>query len=183
MRTTTKVFIVCCMASFTPAIGFAQTQNVESKKIQTVQETKRQEQAEKESVWEKISTADSCKKFAAAIKAAGMDEMLGGDGEFTLFIPNDEVFEKMKEGEFEAMLAEENREKLVQLLKNHIIEERISFNDLAKKTSLQTSAETDLTVSIENNKLVIGNAKIRKADIACSNGVIHMIDNVNSTGK
>jgi uncharacterized surface protein with fasciclin (FAS1) repeats len=47
-----------------------------------------------------------------------------------------------------------------------------------KLTEANTVAEKPLTISKSGKKLMVGKATVTQADIAASNGVIHVIDEV-----
>lgn len=135
-----------------------------------------------------VETAASTGKFKtllAAAKAADLVDTLKSDGPLTLLAPSDEAFAKLPEGTVETLLKPENKEKLAGLLKYHVIKGKVMAADVAKLDGKMTA-----TACPEGNKLKISassdevsfmgknKATVTKADIVCSNGVIHVIDAV-----
>jgi len=123
--------------------------------------------------------AGSFKTLAAALKAAGLVETLKGQGPFTVFAPTDEAFAKLPAGTVETLLKPENKGQLVSILTYHVL----SGNVVAKQAMALKSAKTvngqRIDLSMVDGLLKLdGKAAVVKADLACSNGVIHVIDNV-----
>jgi len=121
--------------------------------------------------------AGSFKTLAAALEAAGLVDTLKGKGPFTVFAPTDEAFEKLPAGTVESLLKPENKDKLVAILTYHVVPGKVKAADVVKVKSAKTvqgqSVKVDATDGVK-----INNAKVEKADIECSNGVIHVIDTV-----
>lgn len=123
------------------------------------------------------------KTLVAAIKAAGLAETLKGEGPFTVFAPTDEAFEKLekaKPGTLAMLLKPENKKKLVAILTYHVVSGKVLSTDVAKlKNGAHVKTVGGKSITIHNKHGVkIDNAKVIKADIQTSNGVIHVIDTV-----
>jgi uncharacterized surface protein with fasciclin (FAS1) repeats len=104
---------------------------------------------------------------------AGVAGSLGEQGPFTLFAPNDEAFTRVNVDEISG-----DRENLARLLAYHIADGKLTAADIARDEQLLTSSGKSLTVLLEEGRQVIDNAKYVETDIECTNGVIHVIDNV-----
>lgn len=104
---------------------------------------------------------------------AGLSGKLRGDGPFTLFAPNDDAFKRFNLDELTR-----DTEKLVATLSYHIVSGKCTAAEIARDEMLLTSSGKSLTVLLEEGKQVIDNAKYVRTDIECSNGIIHVIDNV-----
>ena len=130
-----------------------------------------------------VDTAVGAGKFktlVAAVKAADLVSVLKGDGPFTVLAPTDEAFDKLPAGTVESLLKPENKDKLVAILTYHVIKGKAMAADVVKldgKTVKSVEGST-LKVEVEGKDVMINNAKVVKADIACTNGVIHVIDAV-----
>lgn len=122
--------------------------------------------------------AGSFKTLVAAVKAAGLVETLKGKGPFTVFAPTDEAFAKLPEGTVESLLKPENKDKLVAILTYHVVPGKVAAADVVKLTSAKTVQGQEVTVKVADGKVSIDNANVVKTDIACSNGIIHVIDSV-----
>ena len=128
-----------------------------------------------------VDTAVGAGQFntlVTAVKQAGLVETLKGKGPFTVFAPTDAAFEKLPDGTVESLLKPENKEKLTQILTYHVVPGKVMAADLKGKT---TEAETveGSTVSVDGTDgVTVNGAKVVKADVTASNGVIHAIDTV-----
>ena len=117
--------------------------------------------------------AGSFNTLAAALKAAGLVETLKGDGPFTVFAPTDEAFAALPAGTVEDLLKPENKDKLIAILTYHVVPGKVMSSDL-----LTTASAKTVNGESADFGLRVGDANVVKADIAASNGVIHVIDRV-----
>ena len=123
-------------------------------------------------------SAGSFKTLVAAVKAAGLVETLKGKGPFTVFAPTDEAFAKLPAGTVEELLKPENKEKLTALLTYHVVPAKAMAKDVAGMTSAKTVNGKELKLKADGGKVTVDKAKVIKADIEASNGVIHVVDTV-----
>jgi uncharacterized surface protein with fasciclin (FAS1) repeats len=122
--------------------------------------------------------AGTFKTLVAAVTAAGLGETLKGTGPFTVFAPNDEAFAKLPAGTVESLVKPENKAKLAAILTLHVLSGKVMAADVAgKKLSPKSVQGEELHVDGTSGVTVNG-AKVVAADIACTNGVIHVIDTV-----
>ena len=122
--------------------------------------------------------AGSFNTLVAAVKAAGLVDTLKGKGPFTVFAPTDEAFKKLPAGTVESLLKPENKDKLVSILTYHVLPGKVMSKDIAGK-KLDAKTVQGQKVAVEATKGVkVGVAKVTTADIATTNGVIHVIDTV-----
>jgi transforming growth factor-beta-induced protein len=137
--------------------------------------------AKKETKMDIVDTAvkaGSFKTLAAALEAAGLVETLKGKGPFTVFAPTDEAFEKLPSGTVESLLKPENKEKLVAILTYHVVAGNVKAADVVKLKSAKTVQGSDVKITVADGKVMVNEANVVKTDIACGNGVIHVIDTV-----
>lgn len=114
----------------------------------------------------------------AAVQAAGLEGVLRGDGPYTILAPTDEAFAKLPEGTVEDLLKPENLEKLKGILTYHVIPGNVYAKDVVAMNSGKTVNGQEVTFKVEGDTVYADAAKIVKADVKASNGVIHIIDNV-----
>ncbi len=126
---------------------------------------------------ETAAAAKSFNTLLAAAKAAGLAEVLGGQGPFTVFAPTDEAFAKLPAGTVESLLKPENKDKLVNILKYHVVSKRVYSEEALKAGSAKTLEGNTVTISA-NGGGKVNNAKLVATDVDASNGVIHIIDTV-----
>jgi uncharacterized surface protein with fasciclin (FAS1) repeats len=122
--------------------------------------------------------AGDFKTLAAALKASGLVDTLKGPGPFTVFAPTDEAFAKLPAGTVDDLLKPENHDKLVAILTYHVVPGKVMAKDVVKLHEAKTVNGKDVKIMTEGGKVMVDNANVTKTDIACSNGVIHVIDSV-----
>jgi len=95
-----------------------------------------------------------------------------------VFAPTDEAFAALPEGTVEELLLPENRERLQAILTYHVVSGDVRAADVATMTSAVTVQGSELSISTEGGGVMVGEANVVQADVAASNGVIHVIDRV-----
>ncbi len=122
--------------------------------------------------------AGSFKTLAAALQAAGLVETLKGKGPFTVFAPTDAAFAKLPAGTVDSLLKPENKAKLVAILTYHVVSGNVAAAEVTKMKTAKTVQGSSVKISAADGKVMIDDSTVAKADIAASNGVIHVIDTV-----
>ena len=122
--------------------------------------------------------AGAFKTLAAALEAGGLVEALQADGPFTVFAPTDDAFAKLPKGTVESLLKPENKDKLVDILTYHVVAGKVPSKVAVTLTKANALNKKSLGIKNTDNGLFINKSKVIKADIDCSNGVIHVIDSV-----
>jgi len=117
------------------------------------------------------------KTLAAALEAAGLVETLKGAGPFTVFAPTDAAFAALPAGTVEDLLKPENKAKLAEILTYHVVSGKVMAGDLKDGMKAPTVEGGDITIDLDNGPMV-NDAKVVTADVAASNGVIHVINKV-----
>lgn len=129
----------------------------------------------KDTIIDVAREAGSFTTLLTAVEAAGLTDTLKGDGPFTVFAPTDAAFAALPEGTVEALLADP--EALTAVLTYHVAAGSAKAADVAGMESVTTLQGGSLTVSTQDG-VRIGDARVVSADVAASNGVIHVIDTV-----
>jgi uncharacterized surface protein with fasciclin (FAS1) repeats len=111
--------------------------------------------------------------LVGSIKKAGLVETLQGSGPFTLFAPDDTAFSRM---EREKELSDS--EQLKSILTYHLVSGKHTAADIEEMETLGTVNGKSLTIALDEGDVVVDNGKFVKTDIECSNGIIHVVDNV-----
>jgi len=122
--------------------------------------------------------AGSFKTLAAALNAAGLIDTLKGAGPFTVFAPTDDAFAKLPAGTVETLLKPENKAKLAAILTYHVVSGNVMAKQAMKLKTAKTVNGKALALKVVGGSLMVDGAKVTKADIAATNGVIHVIDTV-----
>ena len=128
-----------------------------------------------------VDTAVEAGKFktlAAALGAAGLVDAVKGPGPFTVFAPSDEAFAKLPKGTVETLLKPENKEKLKAILTYHVVPGKVMAKEVVNIKGAKSLNGQRIDVKIDGGKVMVDGAQVLTTDIACTNGVIHVIDSV-----
>ncbi len=150
-----KALLAVCLAAALVTTGVAQTANI----VDT-------------------AVAAHFNTLAAALKAADLVDTLKGPDPYTVFAPTDEAFAKLAPGILDDLVKPENKAKPQRILKYHVVTGRVMAADVVKLRTAKTVEGQAVAVRTEKGKVMINGAVVTKADIAASNGVIHVIDTV-----
>ncbi len=127
-----------------------------------------------------VNVASNAGNFNTLLKAAveaGLANTLSEDGPFTVFAPTDSAFEKLPDEVIISLLKKENKDKLVNILKFHVISGSYP-SDKLPLLPLKTLNGQDVNFKVDDGDIFINGAKVLKANIKASNGIIHVIDGV-----
>ena len=137
-----------------------------------------------------IATTPGLATLAAELRTTELDQLLGGDGPYTLFAPTDVAFTRLAPGIASDLLAPENRAALVALLRYHIVAGTMTTEQLTTRiragggqTVLTTLGGQPITATMTGDVItltsVTGNRSyVEAADVAQVNGVIHVVNGV-----
>jgi uncharacterized surface protein with fasciclin (FAS1) repeats len=125
-----------------------------------------------------VNVDKNLKTLKKSVHASDMDQLLSSTGPFTFFAPTDLAFEKLEKGLMDSLLEPNNRARLADLIKNHVISGKIDFKDLKDGDKLVTVNNKELLVQIKEGVVSIGSALLQPRDAKISNGVIHLMDTV-----
>ncbi len=128
--------------------------------------------------------------LVAAVKAAGLVDVLSGKGPFTVFAPVNSAFDKLPNGTVSNLLKPENKKVLSAVLTYHVVAGKFNAKDVLAaikknggKFVITTVQGGKLTASISEGNVILtdvkGNtSKVIITDVKASNGVVHAIDSV-----
>lgn len=116
--------------------------------------------------------------LVTAVTEAGLIETLSDEKTlFTVFAPTNAAFEALPDGALDDLLA--NKEALTGVLLYHAVPGKVMAEEVVGLTSATTANGADITIEVVDGKVVLnGTVNVTATDIACSNGVIHVIDAV-----
>jgi uncharacterized surface protein with fasciclin (FAS1) repeats len=132
----------------------------------------------KKNIVETAVAAGSFNTLVAAVKAVGLVEALSAPGPLTVFAPTDEAFAKLPAGTVESLLKPENKDKLTAILTYHVVAGKVPASEAMKLSSAKTLQGGTLALNVKDGALFVNESKVLAADVAASNGVIHVIDTV-----
>ena len=134
--------------------------------------------AQEKDIVDTAVAAGSFTTLAKALQAADLVGTLKGAGPFTVFAPTDEAFAKLPAGTLADLLKPENKAKLTAILTYHVVAGKVMASQVTGMKSAKTVNGQELAISVKGGSVMINNAKVAKADVPASNGVIHVIDTV-----
>jgi uncharacterized surface protein with fasciclin (FAS1) repeats len=119
-------------------------------------------------------------KFIEAVKTAGLADALTSGTDYTIFAPTDSALE----GEdLESLMQPENRQELIALLRAHIVADDVSQELAGNIQQAQTIDGGTLDISMENEKLMVGDAEATEASgIEVANLRVYKVDQVLARG-
>jgi uncharacterized surface protein with fasciclin (FAS1) repeats len=126
-----------------------------------------------------VETAVGAGKFdtlVSLVQSAGLAETLSGKGPYTVFAPTDRAFRKVPAETLEAL--GNDRKALRRVLLYHVADGRYPAARVVRKRSIPTLAGPRLEVSVRNDVVRVGGARVVTPNVKASNGVIHVINRV-----
>jgi uncharacterized surface protein with fasciclin (FAS1) repeats len=132
-----------------------------------------------QTIVDQATSNDQFSTLVTALKQAGYVQALDQNGPYTVLAPTDAAFDKLPEDTLNNLLKPENKDQLRALLAYHVIPSKAMSSDLAgQDQTLQTAHGQSVSVDGTNDGITVNGAKVVKADVSASNGVIHAIDTV-----
>jgi len=126
-----------------------------------------------------IVASDDHNTLEAAVLAAELEDVLAGEGPFTVFAPTDAAFDALPDGLLDALLADPDG-LLTEVLQHHVVGALAFSTDLFDGQMVPTLNGEDVTIGVGDDITVtsaLGSvATVTVADIVASNGVVHVID-------
>merc|ERR1711997_82289 len=138
--------------------------------------------APQQSIPEIVSTNSDFSTLLAAVSAAGLVEALSAEGPFTVFAPTNNAFAKIPSDTLTSLLGD--KDALTAVLARHVIVgSKILSGDIPQGiTKVQTLGGEEVEVIRSGYSVSIksaaGSARVIKADVGATNGVIHVVDTV-----
>jgi uncharacterized surface protein with fasciclin (FAS1) repeats len=126
-----------------------------------------------------VETAVAAGKFktlTSLVKKAGLAKTLQGKGPYTVFAPTDAAFAKVPKATLDALA--KDKAKLRSVLLYHVAKGKLTARKVVKRESVKTLNGQRVRIRVRNDKVFVGGARVTTADVAASNGVIHVINKV-----
>ncbi len=115
--------------------------------------------------------------LVAALTHAGLVATLQGDGPFTVFAPTDDAFAEAGI-DLSTFDNDEANATLADILTYHVYAGSVAAADVTDGMVATMVNGDDATFTVVNGTVMVGGATVTTADVAASNGVIHVIDKV-----
>lgn len=169
-------FIGLVLACGGPAKQSGKTDNTTKNEARTGQAFVKDDESRPSVLDIAISSKDHT-TLVAAVKAAKLENALVNAGPLMVFAPTNAAFDALPEGTVENLLKPENEAQLTLILKHHVTPGNYSVTLLKKFKKLGQASDKNVLISVENDEVLIGGAKIL-ASIPAGNGIVHVVDKV-----
>jgi uncharacterized surface protein with fasciclin (FAS1) repeats len=126
-----------------------------------------------------VETAVGAGKFktlVSLVQQAGLADTLATGGTFTVFAPTDAAFAKVPKSTLSKLAA--NPDQLKAVLLYHVAKGELRAKRVVKRTAIRTLNGERITVKVRRGTVKVNNARVIKANVGASNGVIHVINRV-----
>ncbi len=120
--------------------------------------------------------AGQFKTLVSLVKSAGLVGALSGKTQLTVFAPTDAAFAKVPKATLAAL--GKDPAKLKAVLLYHVVPGKVTAAKVTMLKSAKTLQGSTVRISTTGGVVKVNNARVIKADVMASNGVIHVIDRV-----
>jgi uncharacterized surface protein with fasciclin (FAS1) repeats len=120
--------------------------------------------------------AGSFKTLAKLLTDADLIAVMKGPGPYTVFAPTDEAFAKVPQDVLAGLA--KDKAKLQEVLKYHVLTSKWTTDDMKLVKQTGTVQGKPVTFGVVGGTPTVNSAKVIKPNIACTNGMIHVIDAV-----
>ncbi|KAF7249411.1 Transforming growth factor-beta-induced protein ig-h3 [Varanus komodoensis] len=122
-----------------------------------------------------VEIEESLETLRTAVAAAGLNNLLENEGQFTLLAPTNEAFKKIPQETFNRILGDP--EALKDLLSNHILKTAMCAEAIIAGLSMETLDGNMLEIGCNGDELTLnGRPIIANRDVIATNGVIHFVN-------
>jgi uncharacterized surface protein with fasciclin (FAS1) repeats len=132
--------------------------------------------SDEKNIVQTAQAAGSFKTLTKLVRKAGLAGTLSKPGPYTVFAPTDAAFRKVPKATL-ASLAKRPA-KLRAVLLYHVVAGKVTSSDVVMLKSAKTLNGKSVRIRTASGNVFVNNAKVTKADVNASNGVIHVINRV-----
>jgi uncharacterized surface protein with fasciclin (FAS1) repeats len=131
---------------------------------------------EKSAIIDYISHKNKFSNFAFALRLAGITPKLSHPGFYTVFDPTNKAFKALPQDTFNTLMQASHKQRLVQILKYHILSGALKKPRLMQTDSLKTLEGENIYITHKNGQLFVNGVKVEAHNIKLSNGVVYTIN-------
>ncbi|MBX9816488.1 MAG: fasciclin domain-containing protein [Burkholderiaceae bacterium] len=122
-----------------------------------------------------LANTPSLSTLNSLVSQAGLSAALKTGGPFTVFAPSNDAFKAMPAKTMDELA--KNPEKLKALLAYHVVPAKLMAADV-KNSNVKSVQGSMLALSKAGDFVTVETAAVIQADIAATNGVVHVVDTV-----
>ena len=154
------------------------------------EEARMEEEARENSIAGQAMKNEDLTTLVSALQSAELATMLSEPGEYTVFAPSNQAFEKLSQKQRDDLMKPENKQMLSDVLTYHVVKGAITSDKFAAAIkgangsyAFKTVKGDELTAMMNGDQFVIKDATGKKAqvilgNVEASNGRIYIIDTV-----
>lgn len=128
------------------------------------------------SVADTLAATPELSTLSGLVTKAGLTSTLNGAGPFTVFAPTNSAFAKVPAKTMEDLGKDPVR--LAAVLTYHVIPGKVMAADIKTNSNVKTVNGANVAVSKAGEFVTVEDGLVQTADIAATNGVVHVIDSV-----
>jgi uncharacterized surface protein with fasciclin (FAS1) repeats len=132
--------------------------------------------SDEKNIVQTAQAAGTFKTLTKLVTKAGLAGTLSSSGPYTVFAPTDAAFRKVPKSTLKSLA--KHPAKLRAVLLYHVVAGRVPSSDVVMLKSAKTLNGKSVRIHTAGGKVFVNNAKVTKADINASNGVIHVVNRV-----
>ena len=133
-------------------------------------------QNDEKNIVQTAQAAGNFKTLTKLVVKAGLADTLSNSGPYTVFAPTDAAFKKVPKSTLKSLAR--HPAKLRAVLLYHVVAGRVPSSQVVMLKSAKTLNGKSVRIHTAGGKVFVNNAKVTKADINASNGVIHVVNRV-----
>jgi uncharacterized surface protein with fasciclin (FAS1) repeats len=132
--------------------------------------------SDEKNIVQTAQAAGTFKTLTKLVTKAGLAGTLSSSGPYTVFAPTDAAFRKVPKSTLKSLA--KHPAKLRAVLLYHVVAGRVPSSEVVMLKSAKTLNGKSVRIHTAGGKVFVNNAKVTKADINASNGVIHVVNRV-----
>lgn len=124
-----------------------------------------------------IAKNDVFSTFTRMLKSSKANEILSGEGQFTVFVPTNDAFGKVSDAQMSAWLTETDQIGLKSLLSYHIVPGKLFAANLGGVGTAKSVTGQEITFT-DHGGIKVNASGMQARNIEASNGIVHGLDTV-----
>ena len=117
--------------------------------------------------------------LVAALTKADLVPTFTTDAKYTVLAPNNAAFAKIPANTLNSLLAPENKDTLIKILKYHVVSGEAKAAQIINLSEVNTLEGNKVKINVVDGKVSLnGTSTVTSTDTLASNGVVHSIDTV-----